>query len=161
MPPLRLDGNQDAEEGANNDLLPHSSVLSVQAEDHPSPSERSESTVQGYNTDEESAEQNDDSCTQIGPGYTYQHTQVRKDNKLGAGPWTIEGMERYNAIVEQVVKYRSTRTVFEGHLKTYFREKYNQTALLVMKRKKRDSNSDEGCSPRKVKVIDLFTGVDD
>ena len=126
-----------------------------------SPSEGSSSTGPTYNDfDEDSLEQDDDNCTQIGPGYAYQYTQVRSDNKLGAGPWTSEGLERYNTIVAKVVLQRKSRATFERHLTIYFKEQRNNENPLLLKKKKkgkRDASNDEGDSPRKVVVVDLFS----
>ena len=106
----------------------------------------------------------DDNYAQIGPGYKYQYTQVRRDNKLGAGPWTREGMERYNAIVKKVISERKVRAMFEEHLMSYFKEKERRHPLLLKrkyKNKRGDNDDDDEGSPKKVTVIDLFTNADD
>lgn len=105
---------------------------------------------------------NDDNCTQFGPGYRYQYSHMRKDNRLGAGPWTKEGMQRYNTIAEKVIASRKVRGVFEEHLTNYFKEQRNKHPLLLTKKRKtKAGDEDEDRSPRKVVVIDLFTEADD
>ena len=176
-PPTSTPSNANQDSDSDNEVsapppvptLPntplHSGKPTVNFETPLSPSEGSASAGPPYDSDEESAERNDDNCTQIGPGYAYQYTQVRRDNRLGAGPWTTEGMERYNTIIEHVVLQRKTRATFEGHLKSYFKEQHSQKdSLLILKKKKkgkRDGDSDDGGSPRKVVVIDLFTGSEE
>ena len=120
------------------------------------------SSVTCYDSDSMPNEDNDDNYSQVGPGYRYQYSYVRKDNKLGAGPWTKEGMERYNAIVEKVIARRKVRGVFEEHLTNHFKEQQNKHPLLLTKKRKTKAGDvDEDGSPRKVVVIDLFTDADD
>lgn len=120
------------------------------------------SSVTCYDSDSMPNEDNDDNYSQVGPGYRYQYSYVRKDNKLGAGPWTKEGMERYNAIVGKVIVSRKVRAVFEEHLTNHFKEQQNKHPLLLTKkRKNKAGDTNEDSSPRKVVVIDLFTDADD
>lgn len=106
--------------------------------------------------DDDDDEDNDDNCTQVGPGYRYQYSHVRKDNRLGAGPWTPEGMVRYNDIVQRVIEERKVRSKFEEHLKSYFNEQMSKDPSR--KRKKKSSSLEDDREARKrVAVIDLFT----
>ena len=105
----------------------------------------------------------DDISTQIGPGLRYQSSQFRRDGKPGAGHWTIEGMVRYNAIVEKVVQARKVRGRFEDLLRNHYRE-LDAEAVDTKRRKRRKKKSDctdEDGSPRKVVVIDLFSTCND
>ena len=89
---------------------------------------------------------NGSSCTQVGPGYRYQYIQTRADNKPGAGPWTPEGMDRYNAIVTKVLSVRKVRKQFEEHLRTYYMEHDRKGAVGTnnKRKKKRHDTNDEG-----------------
>ena len=107
-------------------------------------------------------EDHDDNCftAQIGPGYKYQNTWVQRNNKPGVGPWTSQGLERYNTIVEKVIAERKVRARFEEQLLSYFTEQEMKDYLLSpkKKRKKKRSNNGNGDeeSPTKVTAIDLF-----
>lgn len=103
-----------------------------------------------------------DSSTQVAPGLRYQYTQLRSDKKPGAGPWTPEGMIRYNSIVDKVVTARKARARFEDHLRNHFREldARIQDSKKYSKRKIKRGDSDDDGSPKKVVVIDLFTADD-
>ena len=105
------------------------------------------------------AEENDDSSTQVGPGHKYQYSQARADKKTGAGPWTPEGMDRYNDIVMKVVAARKVRHRFEELLMSHFREEARKkpSGKKRGKRKSTGADSDDDASPKKVVVIDLFT----
>ena len=117
------------------------------------------SSIGGYDTEElPDNDVDEENYTQISPGYKYQYSQVRRDNKLGAGPWTREGMKRYNIIVQKVIAARKVRQDFEEHLMSHFKEKQKKEPLILKKRKHKwsDQDKDDG-GPRKVAVIDLFT----
>ena len=105
----------------------------------------------------------DDVSTQVGPGLRYQSSQRRSDGRPGAGPWTVEGMIRYNAIVEKVVQARKVRGRFENLLRNHYRE-LDVEAMDTKRRKRRKKKSDctdEDGSPRKVVVIDLLSTCND
>ena len=131
------------------------------------PLSQSSNDNESNNSCEESAVEGEDddgsSCTQVGPGYRYQYAQVRTDNKHGAGPWTPEGMDRYNAIVRKILSARKVRKQFEDHLRTYYMEHDRKgTFGTNNKRKnKRHDTDDDGGTPKKVVVIDLFSLSDD
>ena len=115
-----------------------------------------------YNEVEDGDYIGSDNSTQVVPGLRYQYTQLRSDKKPGAGPWTPEGMIRYNSIVDKVVTARKARARFEDHLRNHFREldARIQDSKKYSKRKIKRGDSDDDGSPKKVVVIDLFT-VDD
>ena len=101
-----------------------------------------------------------ENCTQVGPGYLYQLQQVRKDGRLGAGPWLPEGMIRYNEIVECIIKERKVRSKFEEHLKSYFSEQNEKDPSRKKKKRKRGKDDDKD-GTMKVVVIDLFSSTSD
>lgn len=112
--------------------------------------------------DDNDAEDNDDgeiSSISLGPGYKYQNMQVRKDNKIGAGPWKSQGMKRYNEIVDKVIKARDVRTKFEELLMSFFLDK--QTVNNKTKKRKRADDDEDSEATVKVVVIDLFSEDDD
>ena len=120
----------------------------------------SQSSVEGDDEDLPGSDDDDDNgSAQVVPGHKYQFTQVRSDKKPGAGPWTAEGMDRYNAIVERVRAERKVRGRFEELLRTYYREQDQKfdSGVKSNKRRTRRGDSDDDASPKKVVVVDLFT----
>ena len=116
----------------------------------------------GYNTEDLPDDIDEDNYTQIGPGYKYQYSQVLRDNKLGAGPWTREGMKCYSNIVQKGIAECKVRQDFEEHLMSHYKEKQKKEPLILKKRKHKWSNEDnDDGGPKKVAVIDMLTSVDD
>lgn len=103
------------------------------------------------------------SINRVCQAYRYQANRVRKDDKPGAGPWTPEGMRRLNKITNAVIEKRRVRRDFEGKLKDYFCNQQNKTSYSNKRPRKAKQDSGNllgGTGPRKVVVIDLFSGAD-
>lgn len=108
---------------------------------------------EGQSIDDESVE---DTTKLYGPPYRFQAMNShKKDGTATFGAISNEGLERYNAIVCEVMEARKGREKFEELILDHFSEALlNQTSYESLKRKLEENNVKQA---QKVVVIDLYS----
>ncbi len=171
------DGNKEDNNAKDNDVSSVSTDATRKVHLQDSPHSSSGTIGEGgsycdSDNDSSTAEDRDSgsySTSVVGPGYIYQYQVVRRDNRLGAGPWTQEGLKRFNDIVMRVMSVRKVRSRFEEHLRLHIEEQelknsgswqQKKAKRVTSKRAAIDMENGRG-SPKKVVVIDLFSNEDD
>lgn len=88
----------------------------------------------------------------------YQESRVTTDNKISVGPWTNEGMTRYNELIDMVIECRKMRGDFEELLKRHFKENALEDIHTSSKRKSGHeiTDADRNVTTKKVKPRDTF-----